>query len=101
MNCPKCQGKMERGWLVDFAHGGIAVLQWAPGTPERSWWSGAKVNRKKLLEVTTFRCSECGYLEVFANPERETLPRPAHASDPDSETLPRPVEEPKLYVEEE
>ena len=59
---------MERGFLVDHAHGAstIAAPEWAEGLAERSFWTGVKMSGRERRRVETFRCESCGYLESYA-----------------------------------
>ncbi|MDB4950621.1 MAG: hypothetical protein JWM27_3270 [Gemmatimonadetes bacterium] len=67
--CPKCEGKMERGFMVDAAaNSSYAPPRWAPGQPEKSFWTGLKVDLKTALPVVTLRCTRCGFLESYAAP---------------------------------
>ena len=68
--CPKCDGRMEQGFILDFAHGGARLVsQWAPGEPHKSFWMGTKLPEDKLIPIGTFRCESCGYLESYAREE--------------------------------
>jgi len=65
LNCPKCKGLMEEGFVVDYAHGGARkVSTWAEGQPTVSFWEGLKV--KEQRKISAFRCTSCGYLESYA-----------------------------------
>ena len=64
--CPKCRAPMERGFLVDHTHGGVAPSEWADGLAERSFWTGVKMRGRERRRVETFRCESCGYLESYA-----------------------------------
>jgi predicted nucleic-acid-binding Zn-ribbon protein len=66
VECPRCQGTMERGYIVDEGYGKKVVSSWASGQPERSIWTGLKLRGKEKRDVTTFRCRRCGYLESYA-----------------------------------
>jgi len=66
-DCPRCRGRMERGFIVDDSHASQLVSRWAAGEPKKSMWTGLKVEKKDVLPVATFRCSKCGYLESYAN----------------------------------
>jgi len=58
---------MERGHIPDIAEGHVVQTAWARGDPERRRFvGGIKVNTKEQLPVTAFRCTGCGYLELFA-----------------------------------
>ncbi len=72
LRCPKCDGPMVQGFIVDHHAGGKRLVStWVEGAPEKSrWWSGAaKVPADKCLPVGAFRCSVCGFLESYARPE--------------------------------
>jgi Domain of unknown function (DUF6487) len=66
--CPKCNGQMQQGFVVDNIHGGRYVSHWAPGQPRNSLWSITKLPDGSL-PVGAFRCRECGYLESYARGE--------------------------------
>jgi len=78
--CPKCQSDMEKGFIADFHHGagvgswveGVAVSSWVEGDPEESFWTGVKLSNRRQMEIRTYRCFGCGYLESYA-PEKEGL----------------------------
>lgn len=74
LTCPRCNGDLEPGHMIDHTYGGSLQPQWQPGEPARSFWMGVKVKRKELLPVVTYRCVECGYLEMYARPEPEARP---------------------------
>lgn len=57
---------MEPGYIVDEGHGTRTVAKWIAGEPERSMWTGLKTRGKAKLDVTTYRCRRCGYLESYA-----------------------------------
>src|SRR5690242_4434366 len=67
--CPRCEGKMVRGFIPDFAHAQIVVCTWVEGEPERSFWYGTKVPAERCMPTATFRYASCGYLETYASPE--------------------------------
>ena len=69
-NCPKCDGLMVQGFIVDRDHGGSRrVSSWIEGAPEKAFWSGTNAPDDKQIPIGTFRCSTCGYLESFASAE--------------------------------
>ena len=63
LQCPKCGGSMDRGFLIDRAHGHPGIGTWVPGEPQAGWLGELKDNN--MEQVTTFRCSKCGYLESY------------------------------------
>ena len=67
LSCPRCSGSMEPGYIFDEGYGSRKVLQWVEGEPQFSKWGGSlKLGGKDKLEVTTYRCRSCGYLESYA-----------------------------------
>ena len=57
---------METGFIVDEGHGTRTVARWYRGEPVRSMWVGLKVRKKEAIDVSTYRCTRCGYLESYA-----------------------------------
>ena len=57
---------MEPGYIVDEGNGTRTVAKWIAGEPERSLWTGLKTRDKAKLDVTSYRCRRCGYLESYA-----------------------------------
>ena len=64
--CPKCRGKMDEGFIMDEGYGHVKPSKWVEGAPEESFWVGTKTRGKKQVQVTTFCCTKCGYLESYA-----------------------------------
>ena len=44
----------------------VTVAKWIAGEAESSIWTGLKTRGKDKLDVTTYRCRRCGYLESYA-----------------------------------
>lgn len=66
-DCPKCRSRMEEGFIFDSTHGGqTQVVSWVEGVPEKSFWGGVKVGKRRKLEISVLRCTRCGYLESYA-----------------------------------
>jgi hypothetical protein len=57
---------MERGYILDESYGSRTVSHWVLGEPEPSMWTGLKIRGEDKLEVATYRCRRCGYLESYA-----------------------------------
>jgi predicted nucleic-acid-binding Zn-ribbon protein len=55
---------MEEGFVLGALK---AVSTWVEGVPEISI-AGVRLSRKRTIQVKTFRCRECGYLENYAQP---------------------------------
>jgi hypothetical protein len=66
--CLRCQTPMDPGFVADRTDGGNLQEQWNPGTPNVSFWTGLKTDRKSSIPVTTMRCPKCGALEFYAMP---------------------------------
>jgi hypothetical protein len=57
---------MTEGFVVDNTHGGRGVSSWVEGEPQKSFWVGVSLAGKEPVEIRTFRCNRCGYLENYA-----------------------------------
>ena len=69
-SCPKCEGMMTEGYLLEQADSGVnAAVKFADGAPRKSVWLGLKVKPEETFLVTVFRCIDCGYLESYARPQ--------------------------------
>lgn len=63
--CPKCNGSMAEGYVVDHSYGEKKVAAFHKGAPDKRWW-GLKTTKSDTLPITTMRCGRCGYLEHYA-----------------------------------
>ncbi len=64
--CPKCSRRMEEGFKVDAGDYSMPhVGAWHRGAPKRSFW-GLKVSKSEKLEIVSWRCTGCGFLENYA-----------------------------------
>jgi hypothetical protein len=68
LECPKCSAPMEEGYVVDFTHGGYRGSTWISDPPEKSFWTGLRIQGHRQIPVRTFRCGRCGFLESYARP---------------------------------
>jgi hypothetical protein len=64
--CPKCEAKMSAGIIVDQTSGHALPEKWQPGEAKTGFWTGLKQDKKAQLQVATWRCDRCGYLESYA-----------------------------------
>ena len=62
--CMACGGSMEVGFVL--AH---RYQEWWEGAPPRSLWARIKKPERRY-RVLTCRCTKCGYLMDFANPDK-------------------------------
>ena len=69
LTCPKCRDAMEQGFALEFTGGGPGVEHWAPGAPQKSFWTGLKIDQKRVFPIGTYRCRSCGFLEMYARQE--------------------------------
>jgi hypothetical protein len=65
-NCPRCDGSMDRGYVLDEGYGKRGPAKWIEGPPEFGMWTGLKIRGHRRIEVATYRCRTCGYLESYA-----------------------------------
>lgn len=63
--CPKCQGSMVEGVVLDTKDGVRNISHWLEGSPIKGWF-GLKLQGNKPIAVQTYRCSRCAYLESYA-----------------------------------
>lgn len=64
--CPKCEGAMEAGFIPDVSYGAVLRTAWLEGVPEKGLLGSLKMRGKRRIEITTLRCTSCGYLESYA-----------------------------------
>lgn len=66
LNCLRCKGTMEPGFLVDHGHGVHYNLMWVKGPAQKSKWVEGTVKMPTAVsEVETYCCTKCGYLESY------------------------------------
>ena len=66
LECPRCAGPMEEGFLPEYSRNGICETLWVAGAPEPNTWTGLKTRDKARYKTVTYRCENCGRLESFA-----------------------------------
>jgi hypothetical protein len=63
---------MQEGFLPDFGDGAIAHRQgiWVEGKPVLGrlggLFSGLRLRGRAQLPISAFRCTSCGYVEIYA-----------------------------------
>lgn len=65
-SCPKCAGRMEQGFTPDAREHGSSVSVWVEGLAEKSFWGHIKTRGRRKLDIETWRCGRCAYLESYA-----------------------------------
>ncbi len=68
ISCPKCQGDMTQGYVLDFTPLGVRVRFWNAGHPKKAGGCGIK-DSSLQVPIATFRCQSCGFLESYAREE--------------------------------
>jgi hypothetical protein len=58
---------MSAGFIVDQGYGSASVSTWQDGAPKSYWLGGIKLQKGDQIEVTTYRCERCGFLESYAH----------------------------------
>lgn len=65
-SCPKRQSQMVEGFVADEGYGTKHVSKWIEGAPEKSFWTGLKIGKRRKIEIRSWRCRNCGFLEHYA-----------------------------------
>jgi hypothetical protein len=68
MSCPKCQGEMVQGYVLDLTPIGVRVSEWNAGPPKKAGWASI-IDSTSQIPISTFRCQSCGFLESYAREE--------------------------------
>jgi len=56
---------MEQGFLLDESYGARKPSKWVEGLPKYRLWN-LKVSGKRQIEIASYRCQRCGFLESYA-----------------------------------
>jgi predicted nucleic-acid-binding Zn-ribbon protein len=62
--CPKCGGEMTEGFFLDPDN--WATARWFAGPPKKAIFGGMQTKGNESYSVKSFRCSKCGFLELYA-----------------------------------
>jgi hypothetical protein len=66
---------MEEGFIPHKTHGAVIQLKWQRGLPEGAkFWglkNGVNLNVNECVEIAARRCTECGFLKLYAKPTVE------------------------------
>ena len=68
--CSKCGGIQEKGFTPDFSYGAVYRTYWIPGKAVKSFWTGLTIRGKPKYPIVLYRCTNCGFLEAYANKEQ-------------------------------
>jgi hypothetical protein len=69
--CPKDQGDMEQGFVLDVRPIGVSgggydpePAEWVQGPIKGGMFAGLKIKTRRRIDA--FRCASCGYIELYA-----------------------------------
>lgn len=67
--CPKCNMRMERGFIPDYSRGTVLVGCWLKGVPQKTSWllGSTQASSGEYFPVGAFRCPKCGFVELYAD----------------------------------
>jgi hypothetical protein len=57
---------MQQGWVLDHTYGARVVSSWVEGEPKKSVWLGVKLEGRAPVEIESWRCTRCFYVECYA-----------------------------------
>jgi predicted Zn-ribbon and HTH transcriptional regulator len=65
--CSKCKGEMIEGYIPDFETRDFSSRSvWVEGKPGKSFLTGTQAFKETKINIKTFRCKNCGFLESYA-----------------------------------
>lgn len=72
--CPECQVVMQQGIIIDHTYANLLASAWHPWPVEFNKFfgfdvgksHGMKLDRTRMLQVSSFRCPQCGLLRNYA-----------------------------------
>ena len=68
-DCPKCRGRMAQGYVYLPDTGGR--VKWLDGEP--GFWKTVLGLGGKATDLTSRRCSECGFVEFFVDTQAKPV----------------------------
>jgi hypothetical protein len=58
---------MAQGFILDHADGQQnKATAWVEGEPEKGWFGSIKTRGRRVLELESWRCEKCGFLDNYA-----------------------------------
>ena len=67
LECLRCRGPMEQGFIMDKGHYSVPdVARWVEGEPRKSFWRGLDTRDRAVRPLESWRCERCGYVEFYA-----------------------------------
>lgn len=56
---------MAQGFVPEAKDHSTKVEIWVEGAPQKKWW-GLNYTGRKRVDIETWRCGRCAYLESYA-----------------------------------
>jgi predicted nucleic-acid-binding Zn-ribbon protein len=68
LKCPKCQNQMEHGFLLENQgyNANQTDTKWVQGPVTKRHFPFTDIEVKVQRHVEAYRCTNCGYLELYA-----------------------------------
>ena len=67
IKCTQCGAiGLEPGFIEDAGEHSKGFARWIPGPLEKGVFGGAKRFGRQRWQIDSFRCRQCGHLELFA-----------------------------------
>jgi len=57
---------MVEGVTLDRTYGSVLPSTWMEGAAIKGWTGSLKMKGKTQIDIKTYRCAACGYLESYA-----------------------------------
>lgn len=71
MNCPKCNGPMTEGFILELGPGLLSATTfqtvWVEHPPQKDSRRVAQIRGKRKYYIASHRCQSCGFLESYAH----------------------------------
>ena len=64
--CPKCRSSMGDGSVFHTDGGQRTLIRWLEGPTIKGLFGGIKLKGRKPVDIQSFRCRKCGFLELYA-----------------------------------
>jgi hypothetical protein len=62
--CLRCGGALEEGFIEDSGQSSRGRARWIAGAIEHGLLGGTKVMGKERRDITAYRCTQCGRLDL-------------------------------------
>jgi DNA-directed RNA polymerase subunit RPC12/RpoP len=65
LTCSKCGQEMREGYVAEMSQQHTGRIRWIADPPVMGFL-GLNTRGKEIIEIRTFRCPGCGFLEFYA-----------------------------------